>query len=47
MLKAHQITDANSQSILMKINVNTTLLKTIKKYQTNSADVIVYKLGVD
>ena len=31
----------------MKVNVNTILLKTIKKYQTNSADVIVYKLDVD
>ena len=47
MLKAHQMTDANSQSISMKVNVNTILLKTIKKYQTNSINVIVYKLDVN
>ena len=31
----------------MEVNANTTLLKTIKEYQTDSADVIVYKLDVD
>ena len=41
------MTDANSQSISIKVNANTTLLKTTKKYQTNLADVIVYKSGVD
>ena len=31
----------------MKVNANTTLLKTTKKYQTNSANVIVYKSDID
>ena len=39
--------NANSQSTSMKVNANIALLKAIKKYQTNSADVIVYKSGVD
>ena len=47
VLKAHQMADANSQSTSMKVNANTTLLKTTKEYQTNSANVIVYKLDVD
>ena len=39
--------DANSQSTLMKVNANTTLLKATKKYQTDSTNVIVYKSDVD
>lgn len=41
------MTDANPQSTLIKININTILLKTTKEYQTNSVNVIVYKLDVD
>ena len=31
----------------MKVNVNTALFEATKEYQTNSADVIAYKLDVD
>ena len=41
------MTDANSQSTSMEINANTALLKATKKYQTNSADVTVYKSDID